>query len=83
VRRSKEESLMPSMWELPQYSNGNSGGKALLLLRHSITVTDYKVRVMAMTDPGAIGGQWVPTSRLPALPLTGLARKILKRVELM
>jgi A/G-specific adenine glycosylase len=83
VQRSKEESLMPSMWELPQYSNGNGQGKALLSLRHSITVTDYKVRVMAMTDPGAVAGRWVPTSRLPSLPLTGLARKILKRVELM
>jgi A/G-specific adenine glycosylase len=82
VQRSKHESLMPGMWELPQHS-GNGECQELLSLRHSITVTDYKVRVMEWADPGAMTGRWVPSSRLSALPLTGLARKILKRVALL
>ena len=82
VLRGKDESLMPGMWELPQYT-GNGECRELLSLRHSITVTDYKVRVMELANPGAIAGRWVPSSRLSALPLTGLARKILKRVTLL
>jgi A/G-specific adenine glycosylase len=83
VQRSKEQSLMPGMWELPEYSNGTKHNKPLFSVRHSITVTDYQVRVMTLEDPGAVAGRWVAASRLPSLPLTGLARKILKRVELM
>jgi A/G-specific adenine glycosylase len=83
VQRSKEQSLMPGMWELPEYSNGTKHNKPLFSVRHSITVTDYQVRVMTLEDPGAVAGRWVAASRLPSLPLTGLARKILKCVELM
>jgi A/G-specific adenine glycosylase len=82
VQRKKEESLMPGMWELPKYS-GNGDGKTLLSLRHSITVTDYKVHVLELPDPGSADGRWVASSRLASLPLTGLARKILKRVDLV
>jgi A/G-specific adenine glycosylase len=82
VQRNKQESLMPGMWELPQYS-GNGECRELISLRHSITVTDYRVRVVEMTDPGTLAGRWVPSSRLQSLPLTGLARKILKRMELL
>jgi A/G-specific adenine glycosylase len=83
VQRSREHSLMPGMWELPEYSNGNKRIKPMFSVRHSITVTDYQVRVMKMADPGAAHGRWVAASRLSSLPLTGLARKILKRAELM
>ena len=82
VQRRKDESLMPGMWELPQYA-GNEECRELFSLRHSITVTDYKVRVMELSDPGAVNGRWVPSSRLSALPLTGLARKILNRAALL
>jgi A/G-specific adenine glycosylase len=82
VQRGKDESLMPGMWELPPYL-GNGQRRELISLRHSITVTDYKVRVMELTDPAAATGRWVPSSRLSDLPLTGLARKILKRVALL
>jgi len=82
VQRGKDESLMPGMWELPQYV-GNGQCRELLSLRHSITVTDYRVRVMELAEPGAMAGRWMPSSRLSAVPLTGLARKILKRVALL
>lgn len=82
VQRDKHESLMPGMWELPEYF-GDGECREVLSLRHSITVTDYKVRVVEMVDPGAVAGRWVPSSRLMSLPLTGLARKILQRVDLL
>jgi hypothetical protein len=70
------------MWELPQFSGG-SGVKTLLSLRHSITVTDYRVRVVEMPAAGEVSGQWVALPRLRSLPLTGLARKILRLVEML
>jgi A/G-specific adenine glycosylase len=83
VQRKNNESLMPGMWELPQLIPADANGNALLWLRHSITVTDYSVHVFE-TFPGEnSAGKWVPTSRLASLPLTGLARKILRRVAAM
>jgi len=81
-QRSVRESLMPGMWELPALS-GQQDGKALLSLRHSITVTDYKVRVLELACPEEHSGTWIAGSRLTSLPLTGLARKILRKVEML
>jgi len=76
VERAKHESLMPGMWELPQIE-GNGVDGSWMKLKHSITVTDYAVRVKR--GPAGIEGSWIPRNRVLALPLTGLARKILKR----
>jgi hypothetical protein len=46
-------------------------------------VTDYAVKVFEMQGKNEAAGKWIPTSRLKSMPLTGLARKILRRVELM
>ena len=73
VRRSSAESLMPGMWELP---TTGSKRKPLFMLKHSITNTDYDVRVITLANAG---GTPVKLSRVPQLPLTGLARKILSR----
>jgi A/G-specific adenine glycosylase len=81
-QRSKTESLMPGMWELPHLS-GEQRGRALLSLRHSITVTDYSVRVLELACPDEQAGNWIAGSRLASLPLTGLARKILRKVEML
>jgi len=48
-----------------------------LTLRHSITVTDYTVRVWRMPAPSQVGGKWTPIEMLARVALTGLARKIL------
>ena len=77
VKRPDEESLMPGMWELPQVP-GNTDGQSWLTLRHSITVTDYVVRVRQGPAPNRAAGKWVAKSRLAALPLTGLTQKILR-----
>lgn len=73
VRRSSRESLMPGMWELPRT---DSGRKPLFSLKHSITNTNYDVRVISTATAD---GTPVKLSRAPQLPLTGLARKILSR----
>jgi A/G-specific adenine glycosylase len=82
VQRERELPLMPGMWELPECS-AEAAAEPLLTLRHSITVTDYLVRVVEMLNFDQGRGKWVPVSQLRSLPLTGLARKILRRVELL
>jgi A/G-specific adenine glycosylase len=77
VKRPKNATLMPAMWEFPEITDAN-GTAAWLTLRHSITVTDYVVRVMQGPAPNSADGRWVRKSRVATLPLTGLARKILR-----
>ncbi|MBS1853583.1 MAG: A/G-specific adenine glycosylase [Acidobacteria bacterium] len=83
VQRGKEESLMPGMWELPEIQNPNGVHEELFTVRHSITVTDYRVRVLRGPVPEEIGGQRVAAVRLAKLPLTGLSRKILRKAEIL
>jgi A/G-specific adenine glycosylase len=83
VQRSKHASLMASMWELPELSNQNHQSESWLTLRHSITVTDYLARVKQGPAPETVSGKWVDRSKLTKLPLTGLARKILRKAEII
>jgi A/G-specific adenine glycosylase len=96
VQRACDLRLMPGMWELPETEpplpptkkkrgsrTGKIGcrtGQPSFTLRHSITVTDYAVRVWQMPAPQAIAGRWVALEKAQGLALTGLARKILRRV---
>jgi len=67
-------------------NSGRSRDKAeqfLFKLRHSITVTDYTVGVWRMTVPSGVCGEWVGVERLPRIALTGLARKILRKAEIL
>lgn len=76
-QRRASESLMPGMWELPEIvPNGHAPE---FTLRHSITVTDYRIHVVRGASGGK-GGRWVTRAAVSRLPLTGLARKILRRV---
>ena len=79
VRRALDASLMASMWELPEKIRGDDSSAPAFTLRHSITVTDYTVRVWRdpSEEPGS--GKWFSARSLTAIPLTGLARKILRR----
>jgi A/G-specific adenine glycosylase len=83
VRRPKNATLMPGMWEFPEIAGESGTNRAWLTLRHSITVTDYVVRVIRSPIPKDMTGRWVPTSRVTTLPLTGLARKILRAAEII
>lgn len=80
VQRARDASLMPGMWELPEVVGGNGGGAPSLSLRHSITTTDYTVKVWRLPSPVGVRGEWIPVERLSRMALTGLARKILRQV---
>ena len=81
VQRPRDASLMAGMWELPEAARTNAACGPSFTLRHSITVTDYTVRVWQEVTPMNAQGNWFPTARVAKLPLTGLARKILRRAE--
>jgi A/G-specific adenine glycosylase len=82
VQRSRDRSLMPGMWELPERAEKNGSVNPVFTLRHSITVTDYTVRVWRDSSPCA-AGKWIPVSRLKQIALTGLARKILRKAAIL
>ncbi len=82
VQRPPTASLMAGMWELPEVPSG-VGASASLKVRHSITVTDYKVSVMEVAPPENSTGRWISCNRVSALALTGLARKILRAAEIL
>jgi A/G-specific adenine glycosylase len=83
VQRPSTLTLMPGMWELPEIAPTNGNGNPHLTLRHSITVTDYLVRVVPGTAPKTADGCRVAKSRLTKLPLTGLTRKILRAANII
>jgi A/G-specific adenine glycosylase len=83
VQRKKEESLMGGMWDLPEIARSSIDAKPILSLRHSITVTDYAVLVAEISGPNGAAGKWIPIRRLESLPVTGLARKILRRAGIL
>jgi A/G-specific adenine glycosylase len=80
VQRPRDAHLMAGMWELPEMSPPRRG-KPALTLRHSITVTDYIVRVWRQRPPQDHSGKWVDLERLGQVALTGLARKVLRRTD--
>lgn len=83
VQRPKHSSLMPGMWELPEIPAANRPNSGSFSLRHSITETDYSVRVLRGQAPESNQGRWVPRKSIPQLPLTGLTRKILRQAHVI
>ena len=83
IKRPATASLMPGMWELPEITGTKTKSQPSLTLRHSITVTDYQVGVVEGAAPDGATGCWVAKSRLSTLPLTGLARKILRATKVI
>src|ERR1700730_16701817 len=83
VQRPKHATLMPGMWELPEIPVSSTPSEVSLIVRHSITVTDYTVRVIMGRARHESSGRWVPRTRIPRLPLTGLARKFLRQAEII
>jgi hypothetical protein len=75
--------LMPGMWELPQLTSMNGGSSPAFTLRHSITVTNYTVRVWREAASSRESGKWIPVERLGKVALTGLARKILRKAAML
>jgi len=83
VQRPKQGSLMPGMWELPEVLAWNGKTRPWLTLRHSITETNFAVQVLRSSAPKTIEGRWVRRGQVAQLPLTGLARKILRAAKLI
>ena len=90
-RRPLHASLMPGMLELPPLPpDVVENREAMLRLRHSITSTNYYVSIFAASNEALKDAvptakeamEWYPVQRLSLLPLTGLARKVLARVNL-
>jgi A/G-specific adenine glycosylase len=93
--RADDASLMPGMYELPPLPlDAVQGREPMLRLRHAITNTNYYVQIFAAHGPEDSGLRrsvpaanndlhWVLTSRLGSMPLTGLARKALQRLDVM
>ena len=84
VQRQADARVMAGMWELPEHTDRNREPKSdiaelMFTVRHSITVTDYTVRVWKGEGPLTDSGKWVPCGRLTRMPLTGLTRKILRK----
>jgi A/G-specific adenine glycosylase len=91
-QRPPSASLMPGMWELPEIEMREDDRDRLeLTLRHSITVTNYRVHVLRFTEHEATlrwpapktPQQWTKSSELTTLPLTGLTRKVLRRLQII
>jgi A/G-specific adenine glycosylase len=91
-QRPLSASLMQGMWELPEIEMLESDHERVeVTLRHAITVTNYRVHVLRLSEKEARlrwptqknPQQWTKSSELSALPLTGLARKVLRRLQIM
>ena len=83
-------SVMPGLWELPALCKPAAAGDVRMTVRHAIMNVNYIVRVhdmdelevtMLSAERGA--RRWVPLQELAEMALTGLARKVLKRANLM
>jgi A/G-specific adenine glycosylase len=86
VQRSAQASLMAAMWELPVLlPNQIEGSELVAKLRHSITDTDYDVLVFSVPSDNlrqfARNGRWFSRRGWERLPLTGLTRKVLRKLE--
>ncbi|HZD33090.1 MAG TPA: A/G-specific adenine glycosylase [Candidatus Angelobacter sp.] len=83
VQRPANAKRMAGMWELPELPTA-SVGEPLTTFRHSITDTDYDVAVALRSSSisrGLDGAyRWCAPKQWQKLPLTGLARKVLRRL---
>ena len=90
VQRSADQTVMPDMWELPSLRDLTIPGAELrMVLRHAIMQVNYYVRIRTVFEEDADvltipseTRRWVRLHELDALPLTGLARKVLLRARL-
>jgi A/G-specific adenine glycosylase len=94
-QRPANVSVMPGMWELPALTDTAVPGDRLrMTVRHAIMQVNYYVRIRTVLEAeladlgdlvaAAAGSRrWVRADRLPSLPLTGLARKVLTRAHLL
>ncbi len=81
IQRPRDSSLMAGLWELPEIQRPPSGARPILTVRHSITITDYSVNVWEIPAQGDVAGKWVALALPSRLALTGLTRKIFRKLS--
>jgi A/G-specific adenine glycosylase len=90
-RRSRSQTVMPGLWELPMLRDPHILDKELrMAVRHAIMQVNYYVRIRTVFEDDAeamtiAGGErrWVPLGEAGGMALTGLARKVLTRAHLL
>jgi A/G-specific adenine glycosylase len=88
-QRAETNTVMPGLWELPALAVGDGDDlEERLRVRHAIMQVNYVVRVYALSAEGLkekAGGvrRWVVAEEASTMALTGLARKVLTRAELI
>jgi A/G-specific adenine glycosylase len=83
VQRAADASLMAGMWELPMYEP-IADELPEFTVRHAITVTNHVVDVYMRSGAArGLEGEWVLVDELSQQALTGLTRKVLRRVGCM
>jgi A/G-specific adenine glycosylase len=83
--------VMPGLWELPTLLDVVvPQDKLRMTVRHAIMQVNYSVHIRTVFEEDAeamtvTGGErrWVPLGEAAAMPLTGLARKVLVRADLL
>jgi A/G-specific adenine glycosylase len=90
-QRPAGASVMPGLWELPAMRDGAADADgARMTVRHAIMQVNYLVRIhdvpqeelAARTEPGR-ERRWVSLRKTGTMALTGLARKVLHRAQLL
>jgi A/G-specific adenine glycosylase len=89
-QRAESETVMSGMWELPALRDTDVAADQLRMsVRHAIMQVNYYVRIRTVFEDDAeqltvpsSRRRWVRLHDLPAMPLTGLARKVLLRAKL-
>jgi A/G-specific adenine glycosylase len=88
-QRAASNTVMPGMWELPSLPNNSTNEDDLrFTVRHAIMQVNYVVRVCEFREEDVArlkldGGErrWVSLSQAAEMALTGLARKVLGKVQ--
>jgi A/G-specific adenine glycosylase len=82
-RRPLTARIMAGMWELPETTR-ELRREPLLKVKHSITTTDWSISVFASrrTTPKS-SERWIHLSEVSQTPLTGLTRKVLRKLKLL
>jgi len=89
VQRAADASLMANMWELPLLSPEVVAPYVpVLTAKHSITDTNYDVSIYKERElerevSGSERIRWIPAEILATVALTGLTRKILRKMDVM
>jgi A/G-specific adenine glycosylase len=82
-QRPADAPLMAGMWQLPEIDRGPEHSALFCKVKHAITVTNYTVRIFCDAENFIHPWfrRWMPLACIETLPLTGLARKVLKRLQ--